>query len=331
VTSAEHYDELRNAGGIVCFIYINPVIPACAASLKIFDRLASESPDKVHAIVHKDTLPGICAHVNIWPTFKTWSGKRLVDSYSSVDGEDAMRGNFDRLWARLERERIAAEKKAHTTASKANFDLTSPTTKVVTIPGQVSDRPPGLNVGITSMGGPTPSRPNATQQMSPKSAPVPSQRHVAITQGPREPGPVRAQPREALTNQMVYGVDPAKTGGEYKWSTTPKLVQISSAGRHFWGLDSHGMVWKWTGEVFQQVTGQFRQLSVSADGHVWGVNFTNDVYRNTPYGWELVSGTKLKQVSIAYADCVWGITPQEEVVRYKGNHQWEAVQSQTGF
>lgn len=97
--------------------------------------------------------------------------------------------------------------------------------------------------------------------------------------------PSQAQLRESMANKMVYGVDPDKTGGEYKWSVTPKLVQvshldfrsnklqISSAGPHLWGLDSHGMIWRWTGAAFQQVTGQLRQISVSVDGSVWGVNF----------------------------------------------------------
>lgn len=40
--------------------------------------------------------------------------------------------------------------------------------------------------------------------------------------------PSQPQPRESMANKMVYGVDPDKTGGEYKWSLNPKLVQVYS-------------------------------------------------------------------------------------------------------
>jgi hypothetical protein len=40
-----------------------------------------------------------------------------------------------------------------------------------------------------------------------------------------------------------------------------------------WGLDSHGMCWRWTGTKFEQIQGQLRQISVSYDGQVWGVSF----------------------------------------------------------
>lgn len=73
---------------------------------------------------------------------------------------------------------------------------------------------------------------------------------------------------------MNYGVDTNKLlGQDYQWSTEPKLVQISSAGTHMWGLDQSGMIWRWTGRKFEQVLGQLRQVSVSSDGAVWGTNF----------------------------------------------------------
>jgi hypothetical protein len=40
-----------------------------------------------------------------------------------------------------------------------------------------------------------------------------------------------------------------------------------------WGLDMYGSTWKWTDYRYEQVQGQLRQISVSYDGQVWGVNF----------------------------------------------------------
>jgi len=127
---------------------------------------------------------------------------------------------------------------------------------------------------------------------------------------------------------MKYGVDAnLLVGQDYQWSLEPKLVQISSGGTHMWGLDSSGMIWRWTGRKFEQVLGQLRQISVSADGAVWGTNFSNDVYMYSKSGWEQVSGTKLKQVSVASRQIVWGVTLQNEVVFYRGDHQWEKIKT----
>jgi len=70
-------------------------------------------------------------------------------------------------------------------------------------------------------------------------------------------------------------------------------------------------------------------VSVSADGAVWGTNFSNDIYTYSKGGWEQVSG-KLKQVSVASRQIVWGVTLQNEIVFYRGDHQWEKIKiSQT--
>lgn len=147
---------------------------------------------------------------------------------------------------------------------------------------------------------------------------------------PQQPLPHQVQKdklnNEDKTAQMQYGLDKMKITGEYKWSKTPKLLQISSAGNYMWGLDSHGMTWRWTGTRFEQVQGQLRQISVSHDGQVWGVNFNNDILTFGPQGWSQVQG-KMKQVSVASENLIWGITLADEVVVYKGNNKWDPVTS----
>jgi len=145
---------------------------------------------------------------------------------------------------------------------------------------------------------------------------------------PQQPLPHQVQ-RDKLNNedkseQMQYGLDKMKITGEYKYSKTPKLLQISSAGNYMWGLDSHGMTWRWTGTKFEQVQGQLRQISVSHDGQVWGVNFNNDILTFGKQGWSQIQG-KMKQVSVANENLIWGISLSDEVMVYKGNNKWEAV------
>ncbi|MCP4089649.1 MAG: hypothetical protein GY746_07630, partial [Gammaproteobacteria bacterium] len=78
-----------------------------------------------------------------------------------------------------------------------------------------------------------------------------------------------------------------------------------------------------------KVYGKLNGISVTDDGTVWGVDFSNEIYRRkaTDSVWENVPGT-FKQVCVATDGTVWGINSDNKSYRLKeDNGGWEFVAS----
>ncbi|MCP4128381.1 MAG: hypothetical protein GY753_15160 [Gammaproteobacteria bacterium] len=80
--------------------------------------------------------------------------------------------------------------------------------------------------------------------------------------------------------------------------------------------------------VWENVPGTFKQVSVAADGIVWGVNSDNKIYRlkDDNGAWKMVPGIPLKQVSVAADGTAWGVNSNNEIYRRKDDdNNWERI------
>jgi len=306
LATQEQYDVLKATPNVtVVFCFLKKGVSICDQARPITTELAKMRPQAIFAIVDSIQHPDITtrAGVIIWPTFKTFLNGDLVNNYQG-GVKSGVIGNFERFWKQLDVPRKPPETFDKATVKTAKSFQVAPDPLVL------------------------PEKPKPVVVPQERPAPrMPTKIEGATVLQPKND---RAEKSVDLSGHMKYGVDPSLlVGQEYEWSLEPKLVQISSGGTHMWGLDSSGMIWRWTGRKFEQVLGQLRQVSVSADGAVWGTNFSNDVYTYSKGGWEQVNG-KLKQVSVASRQIVWGVTLQNEIVFYRGDHQWEKIKiSQT--
>ena len=79
------------------------------------------------------------------------------------------------------------------------------------------------------------------------------------------------------------------------WTKLPGSIRQVSVlnSSTAWGLDSQGMVWKWTGQQWSQQQGQFLKISVGIDGAVWGIDGNGVISRLSPVTntWQQISGT----------------------------------------
>lgn len=157
-----------------------------------------------------------------------------MDTYQVGGGNpDAIHGNFSRLFVKLDREAAqkakAAEKKVE---SKPSFSAPVDVSAVSINLGYedlwtvliCSNAPTLLGSSVGDL-----SKLSISQKQSEPVVQV-KPRPVARVVSPREntarvPAQ-QLQQGENLASKMIYGVDPAKTGGEYKWSVNPKLVQV---------------------------------------------------------------------------------------------------------
>jgi tectonin-like protein/cysteine-rich secretory family protein len=99
------------------------------------------------------------------------------------------------------------------------------------------------------------------------------------------------------------------------------FAQPALAQKAAWGVNFQNQVFRLDG-VFKQVPGSLKQVSVGADGAVWGVDPNDNVLRWTGSQWQQVQGRKLKQLSVRNAQEVWGVDASEALFRWNGS-AWE--------
>jgi hypothetical protein len=64
--------------------------------------------------------------------------------------------------------------------------------------------------------------------------------------------------------------------------------------------------------------GGLTQVSMGADGEIWGVNSNHNIYRRVGSNWQQVSGA-LTQVSVGSADNIWGVASDYSVWKWHGS------------
>lgn len=70
--------------------------------------------------------------------------------------------------------------------------------------------------------------------------------------------------------------------------------------------------------LWQSISGKAKNISVSSDGTVWGVDPDNKIIQWNGNSWTTLTGLELKQIAVGQANDIWGISPQNQVIRWDG-------------
>ena len=96
------------------------------------------------------------------------------------------------------------------------------------------------------------------------------------------------------------------------------LKQVSAAADGtVWGVNASNNIFRRAGSQWEQVAGALKQVSVGSASTVWGVNADDKVFRRSGNAWEQMAG-RLKQVSAAADGTVWGVNASDEIYRWNG-------------
>jgi virginiamycin B lyase len=94
--------------------------------------------------------------------------------------------------------------------------------------------------------------------------------------------------------------------------------------RAVWGMALAGLLFAsllpaQTG-FFQQIPGNLSQISVGADGTVWGVNAGDQIYTwdAQTSSWVNIPGS-LAQIAVGSSSAVWGLNAQGQIYRWNGS------------
>jgi uncharacterized protein YkwD len=106
-----------------------------------------------------------------------------------------------------------------------------------------------------------------------------------------------------------------------------KQLSVASDGSMFVvGLNND--LYKWLGADYQFIPGNTLQVAVGSVSNVWKIDTQNSVYRynpaKSPEPWDAVAG-KLKQISVSADGEVWGVDMNGALVRRNGE-AWEPLQ-----
>jgi len=91
-----------------------------------------------------------------------------------------------------------------------------------------------------------------------------------------------------------------------------------SADGSVWVVTNTNQIYRWTGSDWSQVSGGLKNVSVGSENLVWGVGPTGSVYSSTAEGWIQKPG-KLKQISVAADGTKWGVTDANKIYRWESN------------
>ena len=96
------------------------------------------------------------------------------------------------------------------------------------------------------------------------------------------------------------------------------LKQVSAAADGtVWGVNASDNIFLRAGDKWEPVAGALKQVSVGSASIVWGVNSEDKVFRRGANAWEQMPG-RLKQVSAAADGSVWGVNASDEIYRWNG-------------
>ncbi len=102
-----------------------------------------------------------------------------------------------------------------------------------------------------------------------------------------------------------------------KWVSVPgelNLVEVAADGA-VWGLNASGDVFTYRNGAFKSVPGQLGELSVGADGAVWGIDASLHPYRFSGTTFEQIPGS-LVGLSVGASATVWGVDENDNVYAF---------------
>jgi virginiamycin B lyase len=116
--------------------------------------------------------------------------------------------------------------------------------------------------------------------------------------------------------------------GGWEYLPGPAMTQVSiGADGTVWGLENTlNNVRRWNGSGWEVIPGQLKQISVGSAQNIWGVNNANQIFRRVGDGWQRMPGA-LTQVSAAADGTVWGVTDAGNIYQWTGS-AWQHVPGQ---
>lgn len=104
-------------------------------------------------------------------------------------------------------------------------------------------------------------------------------------------------------------------------------VSVASDGA-VWVINRGGAAYRWAGDDWVFVVRDTLEVAAGSVNNVWRIDNTNSIWRynpaKTPDPWDLIPG-KLKQISVSADGEVWGIDLNNALVRRNGEN-WEPLQ-----
>jgi len=95
-----------------------------------------------------------------------------------------------------------------------------------------------------------------------------------------------------------------------------KHVSVAADGT-VWGVNASDDIYRRNSNKWEPVAGALKQISVGSAGDIWGVNAEDKVFRRGTSTWDLMPG-RLKHVSVAADGTVWGVNASDEIYRWNG-------------
>ncbi len=100
----------------------------------------------------------------------------------------------------------------------------------------------------------------------------------------------------------------------WDWESIPgSLKQISmSADGELWGVNFDDAIYRRTGASWTQIDGRLKHVSAGSKSNIWGVNSNNNIYQWNGSGWNYLPGD-LKVISAAADGSVWGVNTNGQI------------------
>ncbi|MBK8013350.1 MAG: hypothetical protein IPK13_18595 [Deltaproteobacteria bacterium] len=101
-----------------------------------------------------------------------------------------------------------------------------------------------------------------------------------------------------------------------------KNVSVGADGA-VWGVNASDQIYQRVGEAWRNIPGGLKQITVGSAAHVWGVNANDHVYRRDQDRWTRIPGS-LKHVSVGADGAVWGVNASNQIFRRVGD-SWQNI------
>jgi virginiamycin B lyase len=133
----------------------------------------------------------------------------------------------------------------------------------------------------------------------------------------------------------VWALDASGKPYQYNFSNSTStskngsLKQISiAADGTIWGVDVSQKVWEWGGSAWNSMPGTLVEVAVGAASNIWGLNSTGAVfsYSSTSGSWTTEPGT-LAHIAVASDRTVVGINASNQVLQWNGA-TWSQITGQ---
>lgn len=111
------------------------------------------------------------------------------------------------------------------------------------------------------------------------------------------------------------------------WIGVPTTVRFSQlavgSASNVWALDATGNIYRYSGDTWNPVAGNLKQISAATDGTVVGVNAGDEIFRYENGSWVRLPGL-LRSISAGSAQSIWGVNAAGQVYRWS-NSTWQPV------